>query len=206
MKLIKLLVLSVAISVLSVGKAADVDWEDWSFDVSTGSNSSGLVLTNVKYRGELVLRKASMPVMRVEYENDLCGPYADILAPSRLEPANSGAPNDVCANQAVCRRSFTQNGEKKFEIGSNWQIGEYQIYQTYYFSERGYIDTRVFSRGLQCLIDHSHHAHWMFDFDISDAANDRVLRGDAEPQETEFNDLRADLEADAPYWLSLIHI
>jgi len=190
---IKTALLSLAIFVLGTSKvyAADVDWEDWSFDVSTASNSSGLVLKNVKYRGELILGKASMPVMRVEYENDLCGPYADILAPSRLEPANSGAPDDVCKNQAVCRRSFTQNGEKKFEIGSNWQIGEYQIYQAYYFSEKGYIDTRVYSRGMQCVINHSHHAHWMFDFDIADAANDRILRGDSELQETEFNDVRS---------------
>ena len=181
---------------VSIGHAADVDWEDWSFDYSTSSNSSGLVLTNVTYKGELVLGKASMPVMRVEYENDLCGPYADILASSRLEAAETGAPNDFCDNQAVCRRSFIQDGEKKFEIGSNWQIGEYQIYQTYYFSEKGTIDTRVYSRGLQCVIDHSHHAHWMFDFDIGGSANDRILRGDSDVQQVEFNDLRADV----PHW------
>jgi len=172
--------------------AADIDWEGWSFDYSTNSNSSGLVLTNVTYNGELILGKASMPVMRVEYENDICGPYADILSSSRLEPANTGAPNDVCDGQSVCRRTFTQDGEKKLEIGSNWQIGEYQIYQTYYFSEDGYIDTRVYSRGLQCVISHAHHAHWMFDFDIGDSANDRILRGDSEVQETEFNDLKSD--------------
>lgn len=176
--------------------AADVEWNDWSFDYSTQSNSSGLVLTNVKYKGDLILRKSSMPVMRVEYQNDVCGPYADILAPSRLKAAVTGAPNSACNNQAVCRRTFTQNGEQKFEIGANWQIGEYQIYQTYYFSENGYIDTRVYSRGLQCRIDHSHHAHWMFDFDIGDGANDRISRGDTDIQQTEFNDVRSQ----SPYW------
>jgi len=198
MKLKIVLVATVLLSIAGIprGFAADIDWEDWSFDYSTNNNSSGLVLTNVTYKGELVLGKASMPVMRVEYENDICGPYADILSSSRLESANTGAPNDVCDNQAVCRRSFTQNGEKKFEIGSNWEIGEYQIYQTYYFSENGYIDTRVYSRGLQCVINHGHHAHWMLDFDIGDAANDRILRGDSEVQQTEFNDVRADV----PHW------
>ncbi len=193
MKIVSILIAALSIAGVSSGHAADVDWEGWSFDYSTSSNSSGLVLTNVSYNGELVLGKASMPVMRVEYENDICGPYADILSSSRLKPANTGAPNDFCDNQSVCRRSFTQDGEKKFEIGSNWQIGEYQIYQTYYFSENGTIDSRVYSRGLQCIIDHGHHAHWMFDFDIGDSENDRILRGDSELQPTEFNDLTANV-------------
>lgn len=187
---------AVSLAVAANGYAADIEWEGWSFDYSTNSNSSGLVLTNVRYNGELILGRASMPVMRVEYENDICGPYADILSPSQLEPANSGAPNDVCDNQSVCRRSFTQDGERKFEIGSNWQIGEYQIYQTYYFSENGTIDSRVYSRGLQCVINHGHHAHWMFDFDIGDAENDRIARGDSNLQQTEFNDLREN----TTYW------
>ena len=36
----------------------------------------------------------------------------------------------------------------------------------------------------------------MFDFDIGGSANDRILRGDSDVQQVEFNDLRADV----PHW------
>lgn len=171
-------------------QAADIDWEGWSFDWSTNNESSGLVLTQVLYNGQKILDKASMPVMRVEYQNDVCGPYADIMSTSSLRQATQGAPNSACDNQSVCTRQFTRNGEQMLEVGSNWQIGEYQIYQTYYFSENGYFDARIYSRGLQCMIDHNHHPHWMFDFDIGDPGNDSIL-SDGVIQTNEFNDQKS---------------
>jgi len=172
--------------------AADIDWEGWSFDVSTNDNASGLVLRDVSFEGRKILDRASMPVMRVEYERDVCGPYADILSSRALRPATQGAPESVCDGRSQCTRTFTRDGERMLEVGSNWQLGEYQIYQTYYFSEDGYFDARVYSRGLQCSVDHAHHAHWLFDFDIGDAENDRVRRADGSVPATEFNDLRAE--------------
>lgn len=172
--------------------AADVEWEGWTFDYSTNDNSSGLVLNDVEYNGKKILDRASMPVMRVEYERNACGPYADILNSTALRRATQGAPDSACDGQAQCTRTYTQNGEKMLEVGSNWQIGEYQIYQTYYFSENGYFDSRVYSRGLQCLVDHAHHAHWLFDFDLDDAANDVVIRADGSAPGNEFNDFRSE--------------
>lgn len=170
--------------------AADIDWEGWSFDWSVNNQLSGLVLTDVAYQGEKILGKASLPVMRVEYTNHVCGPYADVLSTDVLKPADNGAPESVCDGQSVCTREFTQGSEKFLEVGSNWQIGEYQIYQTFYFSEQGYFDARIYSRGLQCLVDHRHHPHWMFDFDVSGKENDVIFSDDIE-HDVEFNDLKA---------------
>lgn len=183
-------ILSTCCLLLSPVYAADIDWEGWSFDWSTNNESSGLVLTDVLYNGEKILNKASMPVMRVQYQNDVCGPYADIMSTFALRTARQGAPNSACDNQSVCTRQFTRDGEQMLEVGSNWQIGEYQIYQTYYFSENGYFDARVYSRGLQCQIDHNHHPHWMFDFDIGDAQNDTIL-SDGATRSNEFNDQKS---------------
>ncbi len=182
--------------VASVSHAADVDWNGWSFDYSSNNNSSGLVLTNVTYEGKKILGKVSMPVMRVQYENDVCGPYADILSTGALRNPGNGAQIPACNNQAVCRRTFAQNGENMLEVGANWQIGEYQIYQTYYFSENGYFDSRVYSRGLQCQIQHNHHGQWMFDFDIDGESNDQIAKGASDVQLTEFNDLKTNTN----YW------
>jgi len=184
----RILVLSVLVMCSDLF-AADIDWGGWSFDYSVNDSDSGLVLQNVEFNGKKILYRAGMPVMRVEYDNDACGPYADILTPSVLEPAYSGAPNNACDGQSVCTRTYTQNGQQMLEVGSNWQIGEYQIYQTYYFSDEGYFDARIYSRGLQCEVTHRHHAHWFFDFDIGDENNDRVLRGSQEVRSVEFNDL-----------------
>ncbi|NGZ61292.1 MAG: hypothetical protein CV081_12440, partial [Nitrospira sp. LK265] len=43
-----------------------VDWGRWSFDWEVRDNT-GLALRNVKYADELILNKASMPVIRVKY-------------------------------------------------------------------------------------------------------------------------------------------
>ena len=180
----------------ATSQAADVDWSGWSFNYSTDNNSSGLVLTDVSFNNNKLLGKVSMPVMRVEYENDICGPYADIMGPTALRNPLNGAQIEACNNQAVCRRTFSVNGENMLEVGANWQIGEYQIYQTYYFSENGYMDSRVYSRGLQCQIQHNHHGQWMFDFDIDGSANDQLARGDSDVQITEFNDLKTNTD----YW------
>ncbi|MFK7859264.1 MAG: hypothetical protein AB8B64_10595 [Granulosicoccus sp.] len=185
-------VLGVALFLSNVTHVGAIEWEGWSFDFSTNDNSSGLVLNNIEFGGKKILDKVSMPVIRVEYQNDACGPYADILSQSFLQPALQGAPESVCDGLSQCTRTYTQNGEKMLEVGSNWQIGEYQIYQTYYFSENGYFDSRVYSRGLQCLVDHAHHAHWMFDFDLGDPDNDLVVRADGSAPTDEFNDLRSE--------------
>jgi len=177
----------------SVVHAATVEWEGWKFDYSTSNNSSGLVLSDVEYNDKKILGKASMPVMRVQYDNDVCGPYADIMSSGALRSASQGAPNNACDNKAICQRTFSVNGENMLEVGSNWQIGEYQIYQTYYFSEQGYFDARVYSRGLQCQTNHSHHAHWMLDFDIDGQENDQVVLPDGSIPEIEFNARKSDI-------------
>jgi hypothetical protein len=66
--------------------------------------AEGLALEDVSYQGVSILGKASFPVMRVFYENDACGPYADRLAVP-LTPVS-------WANDALLvQRTFTQNGQ-----------------------------------------------------------------------------------------------
>jgi Cu2+-containing amine oxidase len=43
-----------------------VNWGKWSFDWEVRDNT-GLAIRNVTYRDELILAKASMPVVRVKY-------------------------------------------------------------------------------------------------------------------------------------------
>lgn len=167
-----------------------VDWNDWRFDYHAGQIPTGLTLYDVTYREHQILYQASFPVMRVQYLNDACGPFADILWQGSYLPIKPHENIKACDNGALCQRTFEKNGEQFLEIGVNAKLGEYEIYQSYLFSERGYFDALVFSRGLQCAEDHTHHAHWRFDFDIDGADNDQVFRNAGFLQSQEFNDTR----------------
>ncbi len=107
--------------------AGHVDWQGWSFDYGVTDLAEGLAFTDVFYQGVSILAKASFPVMRVFYENDACGPYADRLAVP-LTPVS-------WANDAlVVHRTFTQNGQTWLESGLVSQCRRY--YGRPYFYER----------------------------------------------------------------------
>ncbi|MEZ4631985.1 MAG: hypothetical protein R2880_14960 [Deinococcales bacterium] len=163
----------------ALAQTGHVNWQGWDLTTTPALMLRVWSLQNVSFNGTQILNKASFPVMRVKYAGDVCGPYADILWSSTFRPAPS-APNSSCDGQTLCQRTYTQDGQDWLELGVNAQIGEYQIYQSYYFNPEGIIDARVFSRGLQCIIDHDHHAHWLLDFDIDGAENDQVFKGENE--------------------------
>ena len=167
-----------------------VDWAGWQFDYSTSLVPTGLTLYQVKYREHDILHQASFPVMRVEYLNDACGPFADILWSGNYVPIKNHGDIQSCSGEKLCQRTFEKDGERFLEMGVNAKLGEYEIYQSYVFSDRGYFDALLFSRGLQCAEDHRHHAHWRFDFDIDGPDHDQVFRNAGFLQSSEFNDTR----------------
>ncbi|MEE9426039.1 MAG: putative Ig domain-containing protein [Methylococcales bacterium] len=145
------------------------DWQGWSFDYQVSGSFDGLSLTKVKYQGVDILNKASLPVMRVYYDRDVCGPYADRLG-GRLTPV-SWANND-----ALVLREFTQSGRQWLELGIQDTIGNYVIYQSWYLSADGILDGHIFSKGLQCNIDHIHYPYWRMDFDLAGEQNDQLRK------------------------------
>jgi hypothetical protein len=111
-----------------------VDWGRWSFDWEVRDNT-GLALRNVKYADELILAKASMPVIRVKYvkervwwnpftwfgsraDSGRCGPFQDRLRWQDLVPIVN------CGNQTVCLENAIQDNVKWLEVGAYARIGE----------------------------------------------------------------------------------
>ena len=126
-----------------------VEWQGWSLDYGVTNLAEGLALTDVFYQGVSILAKASFPIMRVFYGNDVCGPYVDRLAVP-LTPVS-------WANDALLvQRTFIQNGQTWLELGIQDTIGNYVIYQVWYLSEDGVMDAHLFSKGLQCNFVHIH--------------------------------------------------
>lgn len=162
-----------------------VDWGRWSFDYEVRDNT-GLALRNVSYGGELVLSKASMPVLRVKYvkervwwnpftwfgsraDSGRCGPFQDRLRWQDLVPIVN------CGDNKLCIESSTYKGIKWLELGIYARIGEYHIYQSWHLSDDGELRPVVQSRGLSCNTDHVHHPYWRFDFDINGNGMDQVF-------------------------------
>lgn len=151
-------------------QSGSVTWGGWSLSYAVNSNAEGLVLSGVKFNNRSVLRKISLPVMRVFYDGNGCGPYADRIGPSSITPV-------TWANNAqVVLREFTLNGQQWNEIGVRAQIGNYDIYQAYYLGADGTLDAHIYSKGLQCRYNHVHYPNWRIDVDLDGAANNVIER------------------------------
>jgi subtilisin-like proprotein convertase family protein len=149
--------------------AGTVTWGPWSFEHTVSTAYDGLSLKKVKFQGHSLINKLSFPVMRVFYEDNVCGPYAD-----RLGGSLSVIP--WADNAKLAQREFTLNGQQWYEIGIRDQIGSYDIYQVYYLGADGTIDAHIYSKGLQCVKNHIHYPNWRVDFDLDGAASDQILR------------------------------
>lgn len=143
-------------------------WGGWTLDWEV-KDSAGIALRNVYFNNELAIYKASLPVIRVRYNNNACGPYADRISWSNLVNISN------CGNKKVCQASFSSGGRNWLEIGVYARIGSYHIYQAWYLSHDGWIRAKVWSKGLQCNTDHEHHPYWRMDLDVNGAPNDQIF-------------------------------
>jgi Copper amine oxidase, enzyme domain len=171
MRLVVVALITLGLSSPAAAQSGHTNWNGWSFDFEV-KDGAGLALRNVSYNGELVLWKASMPVIRVHYEtvgDHTCGPYAD-----RIDTYNL-VPIAWCGNNKVCQESYTAGGHQMLEIGVEAKIGQYDLYQVWYLSQDGWIGAHLFSKGLQCAYDHDHHPYWRMDFDVNGFANDQLF-------------------------------
>ncbi|MFA9564862.1 MAG: hypothetical protein ACERLM_09180, partial [Acidimicrobiales bacterium] len=164
-----------------------LDWGPWSLDWDVnGARYDGLSMSDVSFDGRSVLKRASLPVMRVFYDGNVCGPSADRLGPGSLLPVS------WAGDELVVQRSFVQGDRNWLELGILGRIGAYRIYQVWYLSDDGIVDAHIFSKALQCNPDHLHYPYWRMDFDLDGAADDRIVAkdpaGDWVPRTTEFDE------------------
>ena len=150
-----------------VATAAPVTWQAWTFEYDV-TNTEGLKLTKVKFQGRTLLGSLSFPVMRVFYDANVCGPFVDRLG-------GTVYPISWANNSLLAQREFTLGGKLWYEIGIRDEIGDYDIYQVYYLSADGTIDAHIYSKGLQCVVNHVHYPNWRIDLDLDGTSNDQVL-------------------------------
>jgi len=116
-----------------------VDWNGWTLDYEIGVYNDGLAIENVKFQGKSIMGRGNFPAMPVYYSNNACGPYLDRLDNDLVEVPWAN-------NATVVKRQFTTNGEQWYELGIRQFIGQYDIYQVWYFNGNGIMDAHLFSR------------------------------------------------------------
>ncbi len=157
------------------GHSGHTDWGPWSFDWEV-KDGAGIAIRNVYYKHELVIYKANMPVIRVRYDGNASGPWAD-----RIDWGNLQNYVSLCTSLTygcgtkVCQKSYWIGSRHWLEIGVYATLGSYRLYPAWQLSEDGYIMPRLWSAGLQAPANHVHHPYWRIDFDVNGAASDQVF-------------------------------
>jgi hypothetical protein len=168
----------------------------WKFQayrpaLSAGRNGSGIELRNVRYQGEMVLKQAHVPILNVQYDDDVCGPFRDWLFDEWCFQANGtdipGAPGfrwcdeppQTIFESGVDGGNFTGVAVYEAEDGSLAMVSQCWAGWYRYIPEwRFYPDGRIrpiFKFGgtdSSCVCSvHHHHAYWRLDFDILGKSN-----------------------------------
>jgi hypothetical protein len=142
----------------------------WQFSWGLTSDPEGIAIYGARFRRHLVLYKASIPSLRVQYDGpNPCGPYKD---PLNEADAQAQAP---CYFSKVCSYSINLFGLSGIRVQAFHRIGQYRLIERWDFMENGWVYPRLYSSGLQCPRDHRHHVYWRFDFDINEATPNLVL-------------------------------
>lgn len=134
----------------------------WSFlwELLDG-DSEAIAFRDVHFRGKKVLHKASLPMIRVQYDSGN-GPYKDPLSVGNMD-----RPVKVYEHQ--------QSGFRHLVVESYHRIGRYHLLNRWFFRADGLILPQLHSAGLQHPSTHRHHTYWRFDFDIDGASNNLAL-------------------------------
>lgn len=159
-----------------MGSSGHIQWPSssnpiWEFDWFLRGNpyGEGIAIEQAYYRGTKVFWKASTPMARVQYHGSNCGPYDDELNYQQAETTGR------CPGKKVCTYSFTTGGVRGLAVEAFYRISAYRIVERWLFFEDGQIYPRIWSGGLFCDADHTHHAYWRFDFDIDGFRDEMVL-------------------------------
>ena len=160
--------------------------------VSSGTRGSAIDLADVEYLGKRVLHRAHAPILNVQYERNLCGPYRDWSYQEGMFVANGTdlAPGIRLCTQAPQTVLDTDNDSGNFRgvamfddkervtLVTEMEAGWYRYLSEWTFSDDGRISPRYAfgATDNSCVCNaHNHHVYWRFDFDIVEAANNRIF-------------------------------
>jgi subtilisin-like proprotein convertase family protein len=164
---------------------------------SVQGDGTGLEITDVYYRGRLILKRGDVPVLNVLYDQNLCGPYRDWLysedcfqadgtdvpaSGSGIRVANA-PPSTLCESGTPGSDAGNFKGIAIYDQGNSlWLMTETNAgWYRYVMEWRLHIDGTIepiFGFGAtsnSCTCNqHHHHAYWRFEWAI-DALSDGTI-------------------------------
>jgi hypothetical protein len=162
---------------------------------SSGIDGSGLEITDVFYKGALVLARGGVPVINVKYDPGGCGgpdlSYRDwgnelvrfeadnVIRPGYAEP--TAPPRTVCDTPGSDVGTFTGVAAEKLTdrlvLTTQVQAGWYRYILSWTFLADGTFKPGIRFNAVENIctpLAHYHNVYWRLDFDIGDAANDAI--------------------------------
>ncbi|MEX1245502.1 MAG: hypothetical protein WEB59_14635 [Thermoanaerobaculia bacterium] len=164
---------------------------------SSGTRGSGLEIRDVYYNGYLVMKRAHVPILNVQYLSG-CGCFRDwmyeeqefqadnVISDGYAEPTVppvtvcdvGGSVGDVGTFDGVAAEKLAD----RLILTTQTRAGWYRYIMKWTFHLDGRIEPYMGFSAVNdsCIaFDHRHHAYWRFDFDIDGPANDVVTEGPA---------------------------
>lgn len=155
-------------------------------------DGEGITLIDVKYKGVLVFKRASLPILNVKYQNG-CGPcYRDwqfqerifecgpVVSPGVCSGTTAGA-RTVCEQPGADFGTFTgmaiEDKGTHVKLTSQSEAGWYRYISIWELWPDGTIQPHMATTAVThpCVqYTHNHHAYWRLDFDLAGAAGDYV--------------------------------
>lgn len=168
----------------------------WQFtairpSASSGSRGSGIDLRNVYFKGKRVLSQIHLPILNVQYDRNICGPYRDWqYSESYIQARGTAITSGILRASEAPKTIFesgsdygTYRGVAVYTEGTETilvaelEAGWYRYKNEYRFREDGTIQPRWGFSAIQdscTCYSHHHHAYWRMDFDVGTSAANTV--------------------------------
>jgi hypothetical protein len=183
---------------ITVNQGQTVLWDFLAIrpSASSGASSerSGIELQNVKYLGKTVLKRGHVPVLNVQYDGNVCGPFRDWQYSENMFQTDSTNCTDVGPGFRQCTTPATTVLESGNDTGNfkgvavytqgteivlvtELTAGWYRYIHEWRLDADGTIRPRYGfgATNNSCVCSaHHHHVYWRFDFDINGAEKNSV--------------------------------
>lgn len=162
--------------------------------LSGGHPGSGLVVENVKYHGQMVLRRGHIPMINVMYGNQACGPFRDWMTSNTSFEADNVvgtcfAQPEAGTSVTTCERGVgvpvtgdfrgiaMEDEGDSFTLITHSESGWYKYRMQWTFHLDGTILPRFgwsHTPSTCATNPRFHNVYWRFDFDIDEAESNQA--------------------------------